>query len=62
MGSARLHIRSAPAPAMIMRYMRRPSHYDRSRVKQTGQGCPFNLFHQPLWLMRGVSGPARRIS
>jgi len=29
------------------------SHYDRTQVKQTGSS-PFNLFHQPLWLMRGV--------
>src|SRR5215510_13585562 len=39
--------------ALIMRYMPATSHYDRSQVKQTGSS-PFNLFHQPLWLMRGV--------
>jgi len=39
--------------ALIMRYMPATSHYDRTQVKQTGSS-PFNLFHQPLWLMRGV--------
>jgi ectoine hydroxylase-related dioxygenase (phytanoyl-CoA dioxygenase family) len=40
--------------ALIMRYMPATSHYDRALVKQTRTNSPFNLVHQPLWLMRGV--------
>lgn len=40
--------------ALIMRYMPATSHYDRSLVKQRRDNSPFNIFHQPLWLMRGV--------
>jgi ectoine hydroxylase-related dioxygenase (phytanoyl-CoA dioxygenase family) len=40
--------------ALIMRYMPATSHYDRSLVTQRRDNSPFNIFHQPLWLMRGV--------
>jgi hypothetical protein len=40
--------------ALIMRYMPATSHYDRSLVNQRRDNSPFNIFHQPLWLMRGV--------
>ncbi|MBM3394354.1 MAG: phytanoyl-CoA dioxygenase family protein [Betaproteobacteria bacterium] len=40
--------------ALIMRYMPATSHYDRSLVKQRRDDSPFNIFDQPLWLMRGV--------
>jgi len=40
--------------ALIMRYMPATSHYDRSLVKQRKDNSPFNIFDQPLWLMRGV--------
>jgi hypothetical protein len=40
--------------ALIMRYMPATSHYDRSLVKQRRDNSPFNIFHQPLWLVRGV--------
>ena len=40
--------------ALIMRYMPATSHYDRSLVRQRRDNSPFNIFHQPLWLMRGV--------
>jgi len=39
--------------ALIMRYMPATSHYDRSLVKQRRDNSPFNIFDQPLWLMRG---------
>jgi ectoine hydroxylase-related dioxygenase (phytanoyl-CoA dioxygenase family) len=40
--------------ALIMRYMPATSHYDRSLVRQRKDNSPFNIFDQPLWLMRGV--------
>jgi len=40
--------------ALIMRYMPATSHYDRSQVKQRRDNSPFNIFDQPLWLMRGT--------
>jgi len=40
--------------ALIMRYMPATSHYDRALVTQRRDNSPFNIFHQPLWLMRGV--------
>ena len=40
--------------ALIMRYMPATSHYDRSLVTQRRDNSPFNIFHQPLWLVRGV--------
>jgi Phytanoyl-CoA dioxygenase (PhyH) len=39
--------------ALIMRYMPATSLYDRSLVKQRRDNSPFNIFDQPLWLMRG---------
>ncbi len=39
--------------ALIMRYMPGTSHYDRSLVTRRRDNSPFNIFHQPLWLMRG---------
>jgi ectoine hydroxylase-related dioxygenase (phytanoyl-CoA dioxygenase family) len=40
--------------ALIMRYMPATSHYDRSLVTRRRDNSPFNIFHQPLWLMRGA--------
>lgn len=40
--------------AFIMRYMPATSHYDRSLVSQRRDNSPFNIYHQPLWLMRGA--------
>lgn len=40
--------------ALIMRYMPATSHYDRSLVRQRRDNSPFNIFDQPLWLMRGT--------
>jgi ectoine hydroxylase-related dioxygenase (phytanoyl-CoA dioxygenase family) len=40
--------------ALIMRYMPATSHYDRSLVTRRRDNSPFNIFDQPLWLMRGV--------
>jgi ectoine hydroxylase-related dioxygenase (phytanoyl-CoA dioxygenase family) len=40
--------------ALIMRYMPATSHYDRSLVSARRDNSPFNILHQPLWLMRGV--------
>jgi Phytanoyl-CoA dioxygenase (PhyH) len=40
--------------ALIMRYMPATSHYDRSLVKKRRDNSPFNIFDQPLWLMRGI--------
>jgi len=40
--------------ALIMRYMPATSHYDRSLVRQRKDSSPFNIYDQPLWLMRGV--------
>lgn len=44
--------------ALIMRYMPASSHYDRSLVTKRRDNAPFNIYDQPLWLMRGtdVSG------
>ncbi len=40
--------------ALIMRYMPATSHYDRSLVDKRRDNSPFNIYEQPLWLMRGV--------
>jgi len=48
--------------ALIMRYMPATSHYDRALVTQRRDNSPFNIFHQPLWLMRGWTAPRRTIS
>jgi ectoine hydroxylase-related dioxygenase (phytanoyl-CoA dioxygenase family) len=40
--------------ALIMRYMPGSSHYDRSLVDKRRDNSPFNIYQQPLWLMRGV--------
>ncbi|HEV8261139.1 MAG TPA: phytanoyl-CoA dioxygenase family protein [Burkholderiales bacterium] len=40
--------------ALILRYMPATSHYDRLLVAQRKDNSPFNIFDQPLWLMRGV--------
>jgi hypothetical protein len=45
--------------ALIMRYMPATSHYDRSLVRQRKDNSPFNIFDQPLWLMRGVDRTGR---
>jgi ectoine hydroxylase-related dioxygenase (phytanoyl-CoA dioxygenase family) len=45
--------------ALILRYMPATSHYDRSLVAQKKINSPFNLFDQPLWLMRGVDRSAK---
>jgi len=39
--------------ALIMRYMPGTSHYDRSLRDQRRDKSPFNIYDQPLWLMRG---------
>jgi ectoine hydroxylase-related dioxygenase (phytanoyl-CoA dioxygenase family) len=39
--------------ALIMRYMPATSHYDRSLVRQRKDNSPFNIYDQPLWLLRG---------
>ena len=41
--------------ALIMRYMPATSHYDRSLVDKRRDNSPFNIYQQPLWLVRGVS-------
>ncbi len=40
--------------ALIMRYMPGASHYDRSLATRRRDDSPFNIFDQPLWLMRGA--------
>lgn len=40
--------------ALIMRYMPATSHYDRSLIDSRRDNSPFNIYHQPLWLVRGV--------
>jgi len=40
--------------ALILRYMPATSYYDRSLVAQRKDNSPFNIFDQPLWLMRGM--------
>jgi ectoine hydroxylase-related dioxygenase (phytanoyl-CoA dioxygenase family) len=45
--------------ALILRYMPATSHYDRSLVRQRRDNSPFNIFDQPLWLMRGVDRSGR---
>ena len=45
--------------ALILRYMPATSHYDRSLVRQRKDSSPFNIFDQPLWLMRGVDRSGR---
>jgi ectoine hydroxylase-related dioxygenase (phytanoyl-CoA dioxygenase family) len=39
--------------ALIMRYMPASSHYDRSLQDRRRDNSPFNIYDQPLWLMRG---------
>jgi ectoine hydroxylase-related dioxygenase (phytanoyl-CoA dioxygenase family) len=39
--------------ALIMRYMPATSHYDRSLRDRRRDNAPFNIYDQPLWLMRG---------
>ncbi|MBX9965162.1 MAG: phytanoyl-CoA dioxygenase family protein [Burkholderiales bacterium] len=39
--------------ALIMRYMPATSHYDRTLVRQRKDNSPFNIYDQPLWLLRG---------
>jgi ectoine hydroxylase-related dioxygenase (phytanoyl-CoA dioxygenase family) len=45
--------------ALIMRYMPATSYYDRSLVRQRKDSSPFNIFDQPLWLVRGVDRTGR---
>ena len=40
--------------ALILRYMPATSHYDRSAAPKRSGNRPFDIAHQPLWLMRGV--------
>jgi ectoine hydroxylase-related dioxygenase (phytanoyl-CoA dioxygenase family) len=45
--------------ALIMRYMPATSHYDRSLVEQRRDNSPFNIFDQPLMLVRGTDRSGR---
>jgi ectoine hydroxylase-related dioxygenase (phytanoyl-CoA dioxygenase family) len=45
--------------ALIMRYMPATSLYDRSLVRQRRDNSPFNIFDQPLMLMRGIDRSGR---
>ena len=45
--------------ALILRYMPATSHYDRSLVRQRRDDSPFNIFDQPLWLVRGTDRSGR---
>lgn len=45
--------------ALIMRYMPATSHYDRSLVTKRRDNAPFNIYDQPLWLVRGVDQSRR---
>jgi ectoine hydroxylase-related dioxygenase (phytanoyl-CoA dioxygenase family) len=45
--------------ALIMRYMPATSHFDRSLVELRRDNSPFNIFDQPLWLMRGTDRTGR---
>ncbi len=45
--------------ALIMRYMPATSHYDRSLVRRRRDNSPFNIFDQPLMLMRGSDRSGR---
>jgi ectoine hydroxylase-related dioxygenase (phytanoyl-CoA dioxygenase family) len=40
--------------ALIMRYMPSASYYDRSLVDKRRDNSPFNIYEQPLWLVKGV--------
>jgi len=40
--------------ALILRYMPATSQYDRSLASKRSGNRPFDIAHQPLWLMRGV--------
>ena len=40
--------------ALIMRYMPASSHYQRALVRQRHLNSSFDIYHQPLWLMRGT--------
>lgn len=40
--------------ALILRYMPATSYFDRSLVELRRDNSPFNIFDQPLWLMRGT--------
>lgn len=39
--------------ALIMRYMSSTSYYDRSLVDKRRDNSPFNIYEQPLWLVKG---------
>jgi Phytanoyl-CoA dioxygenase (PhyH) len=41
--------------ALIMRYMPASSHYDRSLIDRRRDNSPFNIYRQPLWLVRGTN-------
>lgn len=45
--------------ALIMRYMPGASFYDRSLVDKRRDNSPFNIYEQPLWLMRGTDRSGR---
>jgi ectoine hydroxylase-related dioxygenase (phytanoyl-CoA dioxygenase family) len=45
--------------AFIMRYMPASSFYDRSLVDKRRDNSPFNIYEQPLWLMRGTDRSGR---
>lgn len=45
--------------AFIMRYMPASSFYDRSLVTHTNDDSPFDIAHQPLWLVRGEDRSGR---
>jgi len=40
--------------ALILRYMPATSHYDRSLAPKRSGNRPFDIAHQPLWLVRGI--------
>ena len=45
--------------ALILRYMPATSQYDRSLTVKRGGDRPFDILHQPLWLMRGTDRSGR---
>lgn len=45
--------------ALIMRYMPASSYYNRELVDRTRVLSPFNIAHQPLWLVRGEDKSGR---
>jgi ectoine hydroxylase-related dioxygenase (phytanoyl-CoA dioxygenase family) len=46
--------------ALIMRYMPATSHYDRTLIDKRRDNSPFNIYHQPLWLVRGTDKSATK--